>query len=54
VLARGLGVLPADKQLEELMGWLNQMAEQIPGADGLTEAQRSEQQAVKNEAVLTV
>ncbi len=54
VLARGLGVLPAEKQLEELMNWLNQMAEQIPGADGLTEAQRAEQQAAQNEAVLAV
>jgi transcription-repair coupling factor (superfamily II helicase) len=54
VLARGLGVLPADKQLEELMGWLNQMAEQIPGADGLTEAQRAAQMKAANEAVLSV
>ncbi len=54
VLARGLGVLPADKQLEELMGWLNQMAEQIPGADGLTEAQRAAQLKAANEAVLSV
>jgi transcription-repair coupling factor (superfamily II helicase) len=30
VLARGLGVLPADKQLEELKNWLSQMASQIP------------------------
>ena len=54
VLARGLGVLPADKQLEELMGWLNQMAEQIPGADGLTEAQRTAQMKAANEAVLSI
>jgi transcription-repair coupling factor (superfamily II helicase) len=54
VLARGLGVLPAEKQVEELMGWLKQMAEQIPGADGLTEAQRAEQQAAQNAAVLAV
>jgi transcription-repair coupling factor (superfamily II helicase) len=54
VLARGLGVLPAEKQLEELMGWLNQMAAQLPGADGLSEAQRAEQQAAQNEAVLAV
>jgi len=54
VLARGLGVLPADKQLEELKGWLAQMAAQIPGADGLTEAQRSEQQSATNAAVLAV
>ncbi|MCP9810424.1 transcription-repair coupling factor [Synechococcus lacustris] len=31
VLARGLGVLPADKQLEELKNWLELMAAQIPG-----------------------
>lgn len=30
VLARGLGVLPADKQLEELKNWLELMAVQIP------------------------
>ncbi|MFT5340072.1 MAG: transcription-repair coupling factor (superfamily II helicase) [Cyanobium sp.] len=54
VLARGLGMLPAEKQLEELMGWLNQMAAQLPGADGLSEAQRAEQQAAQNEAVLAV
>ena len=54
VLARGLGVLPAEKQLEELMNWLHQMADQIPGADGLTEAQRAEQLAAQNEAVLAV
>jgi transcription-repair coupling factor (superfamily II helicase) len=53
VLARGLAVLTAEKQLEELMGWLNQMAEQIPGADGLTDAQRAEQQATQNAAVLS-
>ena len=54
VLARGLGVLPMEKQVEELMTWLKQMAEQIPGADGLTEAQRAEQMKAKNEAVLAV
>ena len=54
VLARGLGVLPMEKQVEELMSWLKQMAEQIPGADGLTEAQRAEQIKAKNEAVLAV
>ena len=54
VLARGLGVLPIEKQVEELMGWLRQMAEQIPGADGLSDAQRAERQAEQNAAVLTV
>ena len=54
VLARGLGVLPMEKQVEELMGWLKQMAEQIPGADGLTDGQRAERQTAQNEAVLAV
>ncbi len=54
VLARGLGVLPMEKQLEELKSWLEQMAAQIPGADGLTEAQRASQETAKNEAVLSV
>jgi transcription-repair coupling factor (superfamily II helicase) len=54
VLARGLGLLSAEKQLEELMSWLNQMAEQLPGADGLTEAQRREQLKARNEEVLAV
>jgi transcription-repair coupling factor (superfamily II helicase) len=54
VLARGLGVLPIDKQVEELKGWLALMAAQIPGADGLTEAQRAEQQREQNAAVVTV
>ncbi|NDF62347.1 MAG: DEAD/DEAH box helicase, partial [Synechococcaceae bacterium WBB_3_034] len=54
VLARGLGVLPIEKQVEELMGWLKQMAEQIPGADGLTDGQRAERQTAQNEAVLAV
>jgi transcription-repair coupling factor (superfamily II helicase) len=54
VLARGLGVLPMEKQVEELMTWLKQMVEQIPGSDGLTDAQRAEQLKAKNEAVLAV
>lgn len=54
VLARGLGVLPPERQLEELMGWLKPMAEQITGAAGLTEAQRTERQAAQDEAVLAV
>ena len=54
VLARGLGVLPIEKQVEELMGWLKQMAAQLPGSDGLSDAQRAEQEARRNEAVLTL
>ena len=54
VLARGLGVLPIDKQVEELKGWLEQMATQIPGADGLTELQREELEAANKSNVLQV
>jgi len=54
VLARGLGVLPMEKQLEELKGWLEQMAAQIPDADGFTAEQRQEQDKARNEAVLSV
>ncbi|MEA5473989.1 transcription-repair coupling factor, partial [Synechococcus sp. CCY9201] len=54
VLARGLGVLPMDKQLEQLMEWLNQMAAQIPGADGLTETERAAQMKAQNQAVLSL
>jgi transcription-repair coupling factor (superfamily II helicase) len=54
VLARGLGVLAMEKQIEQLMEWLNAMEAQLPGADGLSEAGRAEQLAAKNEAVLTV
>ena len=54
VLARGLGVLPIEKQVEELKGWLELMAAQIPGADGLNDIQRAEQQARRDQAVLTV
>jgi len=54
VLARGLSVLPADKQLETLMEWLTAMASQIPQADGLTPAQQQDQSAAQNAAVLVV
>ncbi|MEB3270298.1 MAG: transcription-repair coupling factor [Synechococcus sp.] len=46
VLARGLGVLPVEKQVEELRSWLQQMAAQIPGSDGLSPTRRTAQQAV--------
>jgi len=54
VLARGLGVLPIEKQVEELRGWLERMAAHIPAADGVSDAERAERQASRNEAVLTV
>jgi transcription-repair coupling factor (superfamily II helicase) len=43
-----------DRQLDELKGWLEQMASQIPDTDGLTPEQRDQQQKERNEAVLRV
>ena len=54
VLARGLGVLPMDKQLEQLMEWLKLMSAQVPDADGITAAQREEKQNQTNAEVLRV
>jgi len=54
VLARGLGALPMDRQLEQLMEWLQAMAERLPGADGLSAEERAKAEAVMNEAVLRV
>jgi transcription-repair coupling factor (superfamily II helicase) len=34
IVARGLGALPVDKQVDELMEWLGKMAAQIPSSDG--------------------
>ena len=34
VLARGLAVLPIEKQIEQLMEWLHTMATQLPQGDG--------------------
>jgi transcription-repair coupling factor (superfamily II helicase) len=54
VLARGLGVLPIERQVEELMGWLQAMADQIPGSDRLRDAERAEEATARNAAVLSV
>jgi transcription-repair coupling factor (superfamily II helicase) len=54
VLARGLGALPIDRQIEQLMEWLAAMADQIPGGDGLTAAERQAGAKARDEAVLAV
>jgi transcription-repair coupling factor (superfamily II helicase) len=54
VLARGLGALQPAQQLEQLMEWLTAMASRLPGADGPSEAERQEELAKANAAVLTV
>ena len=55
VLARGLGVLPMEQQIKQLMDWLKLMEAQIPdkGKDGLTVKQHQAPDAHKyGEAVL--
>jgi transcription-repair coupling factor (superfamily II helicase) len=53
-LARGLGALPMEKQLEQLMDWLKLMSAQIPDTEGLTADQRERKRAEKNDQVLRV
>ena len=54
VMARGLGVLPMQKQLEQLMDWLRLMAAQIPDSSGRTQSQRENEQMQRNAEVLQV
>jgi transcription-repair coupling factor (superfamily II helicase) len=54
IVARGLGALPADKQVEELMEWLEKMAAQIPSPHGTTEDQAPGQGATAEAPVLVV
>jgi transcription-repair coupling factor (superfamily II helicase) len=54
VLARGLGVLPIERQVEELKGWLATMAAQLPSAARLSEAERAREARERDEAVLRV
>ncbi|BEV36285.1 transcription-repair coupling factor [Synechococcus sp. M16CYN] len=53
-LVRGLGMLPIEKQLEQLMEWLKLMVSQIPDINGLTSAQKELQQSEKNNKVLRI
>lgn len=54
VLARGLGALAPNQQVEQLMQWLAAMAAQLPGAEGLSPEERERRQRERNAAVLTV
>jgi transcription-repair coupling factor (superfamily II helicase) len=54
VTARGLGLLTPAQQLEQLMEWLQALASQVPGADGLSEVQRAERETQRDAAVLVV
>ncbi|QPN63712.1 transcription-repair coupling factor [Synechococcus sp. CBW1004] len=54
VQARGLGVLSPAQQLSQLTEWLQAMAAQLPGADGLSQTQRNEQDLQRDAEVLVV
>jgi len=47
-------VLPIERQVEELKGWLATMAAQLPSAAGLSEAERAREARERDEAVLRV
>ncbi len=54
IIARGLGILSHDKQLEQLMEWINLMAEQIPDNNGISKNQREIIFDKKNDKVIKV
>lgn len=54
VQARGLGVLAPAQQLQQLIEWLQAMAAQLPGSDGLSEAERAQRLERRNQQVLVV
>jgi transcription-repair coupling factor (superfamily II helicase) len=54
IVARGLGVLPIDRQVEELMDWLAKMAAQVPSAHGGSDDQQDDLHDKANAKVLAV
>jgi transcription-repair coupling factor (superfamily II helicase) len=54
VVARGLGALPIEKQLDDLKDWLERMAAEIPTPDAEGQASLAEQQNQRNADVLVV
>jgi transcription-repair coupling factor (superfamily II helicase) len=54
VVARGLGTLPIDKQLEDLKTWLERMALQLPSPDSDGPLQETEGPGKRNADVLVV
>ncbi|MFN7677620.1 MAG: transcription-repair coupling factor [Cyanobacteriota bacterium] len=54
VVARGLGALPMEKQLEDLMEWLEKMAAQIPGGEAPGDSDRYLDDAGQQASVLVV
>jgi transcription-repair coupling factor (superfamily II helicase) len=54
VVARGLGALPIEKQLDDLKDWLERMAAEIPTPDAAGQALEAEHQNQRNADVLVV
>jgi transcription-repair coupling factor (superfamily II helicase) len=54
IVARGLGALPADKQVEELMDWLEKMVAQIPSPQGTVEGEGADQANNAGQSVLVI
>jgi len=54
VVARGLGGLPADRQLAELKAWFQAMAAHLPAGDGVSAVEREQRQQALDQAVLVV
>ena len=54
VVARGLGALPIEKQLDDLKDWLERMAAEIPTPDAEGQASLAEQHNQRNADVLVV
>ena len=54
IVARGLGALPIDKQVEDLMDWLAKMAAQIPSPEASGDAQPGEPLDQRDGEVLVV
>ena len=52
VYARGLGVLPVNKQIEQLIDWLTQMALQIPNSPINKEIDINKDIEIKNQKVI--
>ncbi|MGA1303213.1 MAG: transcription-repair coupling factor [Cyanobium sp.] len=54
IVARGLGALPADKQVEELMDWLEKMVAQIPSPQGTVGVEGADQANNAGQPVLVI
>ena len=54
IVARGLGAIVIDKQVEELITWLGYLKKQIPNKDGISENEGLKNEKIRNENVLSL